>query len=87
MTEPKQMWIRYLFAAGCIVALIAFYDREGDRAVESAVKSLEIEVENLDTEFCETINQMHRMRGFEVMDCEQGRVKLIPTEDHSAPEL
>lgn len=80
MSESNLIRLRYVFAAICIVVLIAFYDREGDRAVTAAVKSLEIEVENLDQEFCETINQMHRLRGFEVMDCEEGRVKLIPTD-------
>jgi hypothetical protein len=90
MAEERRLQNRYFLVATLltvvIVATIILTDNvsEHDDAVSAAVKSLEFEVKNLDKEFCETINQMHTMRGFSVMNCEENRVILTPVENVDA---
>jgi hypothetical protein len=75
----------YLFAASCLTALIVFQDQQANSGVTDAIVELEIAVRGLDREFCETINEMHRIRGFEVLDCSKGAVK-VRRELGSTPE-
>lgn len=67
---------------------------EGDRTVKDSLERLEggylitnqklIDLENdlhgLGESFCMTINQMHRVRGFEVLDCTDGRILVKEVE-------
>ena len=40
------------------------------------MKNLSLQIQGIDRRFCERINQMHKVRGFEVIDCDSNRVVL-----------
>jgi hypothetical protein len=67
--QAKSLLYRYLFAATCLTIIIVGADTQSKIEVRAILLEQGRMIENLSTQFCETINQMHRIRGFEVLDC------------------
>ena len=72
--KSGQLLITYLLAASAMTALLVFQDKNNNSEINASIRALEIEIQGLSTEFCETINNMHRVRGFEVIDCNKNTV-------------
>jgi len=83
LTVPTKLLLTYLLAASALTLLIIGALQKEDEAMLLRLKKLSIEVEGLDRSFCERINQMHRARGFEVIDCLTKTV--IIAEDDNVP--
>ena len=80
MQRDIRLTVTYFLGATVLTVLIVFQGQRSDDNVMSSIQgletALELYVENLSLEFCETINDMHRVRGFEVIDCATRTVSL-----------
>jgi hypothetical protein len=80
MQRDIRLTVTYFLGATLLTVLIVFQGQRSDDQVTTSIRSLEkrleVHVENLSFEFCETINDMHRIRGFEVIDCDTGTVSM-----------
>jgi hypothetical protein len=77
MPRDVRLTVTYFLGATLLTVLIVFQGQRSDEQLTASIrKLLEIEIEGLSEDFCETINDMHRVRGFEVIDCKNRTVKL-----------
>jgi len=51
-----------------------------DARLREDVNSLSAQIQRFDRQFCERINAMHSVRGFEVLDCETGAILVENAE-------
>lgn len=68
----------YLFAMACFAAIIMTENYRRDNEVTDRLKNIRADVKELDRNFCETINNIYRVRGFELIDCDDSQVIVIP---------
>jgi len=73
--QRGNVW-RYGLIATILTGVIIIDEQQSQSAIESAILELELVVKGLDEAFCERINAMHEVRGFEVLDCKTGTVRL-----------
>ena len=78
MPRDVRLTITYFMGATLLTVLIVFQGQRSDDQLTASIRALEIEIEGLSEDFCETINDMHRVRGFQVIDCRNKTVKLEP---------
>jgi hypothetical protein len=76
LSLPVKLLAAYLFAAICLTILIIASDKQKKSEMTLQMKNLSLQMQGIDRRFCERINQMHKVRGFEVIDCESNRVVL-----------
>lgn len=86
MQRDVRLTLTYFLGATLLTVLIVFNNKRGDEAIAKAVvQAVEVEIsvlsDDLSEAFCETINKMHRARGFEVIDCEANTVKVRPYKE------
>jgi len=77
MNTDIRLTLLYCFVACILTAAIVLADYESDKQVQS-------EIGELRGEFCKLINQMHRIRGFEVLDCSRvslEAIEITPADD------
>jgi hypothetical protein len=78
-----RLTLTYFLGATMLTVLIVFQNQRGDKEIAAAVvEAVEVEIsvlsDDLSEAFCETINDMHRVRGFEVIDCKANTVRVKP---------
>jgi hypothetical protein len=73
---PVKLLIAYLFAAVSLTIIIIASNKQKEGELNLQIKTLSLQIEGIDKRFCERINQMHKVRGFEVIDCDTNRIKL-----------
>jgi len=69
LTTGVHILIAGMFTAAIIGAFLG-----SDAQLRSEISDLSDRFDKFDKQFCERINAMHRQRGFEVLDCETGRI-------------
>jgi hypothetical protein len=76
LNQSAKLLLGYVFTAICLTIIIVFSSNEQSNELTASIKQLEITVNGLSVEFCEVINDMHKIRGFEVLDCDDHTISL-----------
>lgn len=76
--SSRALFARYLFATVCLAAIIVFHDYRTESVIHESLEELTDEVRMMDRQWCEAINRMHKVKGYTVMDCRTGHVRLVP---------
>jgi hypothetical protein len=76
INQSAKLLLGYVFTAICLTIIIVFSSNEQSNELTASIRQLEITITGLSMEFCEMINDMHRIRGFEVLNCDDHTINL-----------
>lgn len=79
-----KLLLSYIFTACILTAVIVTMASQGDQTIaddiRGSLQQLEAKIDRQERQFCALINQMHEVRGFDVIDCETGKIEIKAVE-------
>jgi len=73
-----------MFTACILAVVIITMASQGEQTIANDIRAslqqLEAKIDRQDRQFCALINQMHEVRGFDVIDCETGKIEIKAVE-------